>query len=61
MDDATITKMVDECKGSLVELTLIVIHREISAATGAMLNAPSVYSEMLDVINEVTQKYAPRA
>ena len=61
MDDTTITQMVDECKGSLIELTLIVIHREIPAATGAMCNAPSVYSEMLDVVNEVTQRYAPGA
>jgi hypothetical protein len=61
MDEATITKMVDECEGSLTKLTLEVIHREISAATGAMLNAPSVYLEMLDVVSEVTQKYAPGA
>lgn len=61
IDDATVTKMIEESEGSLAKLTLMVIHREIPAATGAMCNAPSVYLEMLDVVSEVTQKYAPGA
>lgn len=61
IDNATANKMVKDSKGRLAQLTNQVISLEIPAATGAMLNAPNVYLKMLEVVNEVTAKFAPRA
>jgi len=61
IDNATANKMVKESKGRLAELTNQVIILEIPAATGAMVNAPNVYLKMLEVVNEVTAKFAPGA
>ena len=61
IDNATAHKMVKDSKGRLSKLTYQVIIREIPAASGAMLNAPDVYAKMLEVIDEVTAKFAPGA
>jgi hypothetical protein len=61
IDDITANQMVKDSEGRLAKLTLHVIRREIPTATSAMLNAPDVYLEMLDVIEEVTAKFAPGA
>jgi len=61
IDYATANKMVRDSEGSLVKLTIQIIMREIPAATGAMYNAPDVYYEMLNVVQEATGKFAPGA
>jgi hypothetical protein len=61
LDNDALNRIVNECGGSLSRLTLAVIHREIRAATGAMYHAPSAYMEMVSVVHEVTQTYAPGA
>ena len=61
IDDATANRMVKNSKGRLPELTSQLISLEIPAVTGAMLNAPDVYLEMLEVVREVTAKFAPGA
>jgi hypothetical protein len=61
INDATANEIVKDCEGRLAHLTLKVIMHEIPAATGAMLNAPLVYFEMLNVIQEVTARFAPGA
>jgi len=38
-----------------------VIILEIPAATGAMVNAPSAYHQMLGVVQNVTVRFAPGA
>jgi hypothetical protein len=61
ISDATANKMVKDSEGCLAKMTLQVVMAEIPAATGAMLNAPQVYAKMVDVIEEVTAKFAPGA
>ena len=61
ISDATANKMVKDSEGCLAKMTLQVVKAEIPAATGAMLNAPQVYAKMVDVIEEVTAKFAPEA
>jgi hypothetical protein len=61
IDNATANKMVKDSKRRLAKLTNQVISLEIPAATGAMVNAPTVYLKMLEVVNEVTAKFAPGA
>lgn len=61
LDNATAAEMVRASEGRLAALTLQVIHLENPYARGAMINAPHVYAEMLDIIEEVTAKYAPGA
>lgn len=61
LDNATTGGMVRNSEGRLALLTLQVIHLENPAARGAMLNAPEVYAEMLDIVEEVTAKFAAGA
>ena len=59
LDETAVVRMIEESQGKLANLIVQVIHLEIPAATGAMINAPSVYLEMLDVVDEVVSRYAP--
>jgi len=61
IDNVTAHEMVKRSRRRLAKLTLEVIMLEIPAATGAMLNAPDVYYNMVDVVEEVTGKFAPGA
>lgn len=61
IDNDTADTMSKDSEGRLVQLTLQVIMRENPAATGAMMNAPDVYAEMLSVVQEVTARLAPGA
>jgi len=61
IDEASANEMVKDSKGRLAELTNQVIILEIPAATGAMVNAPNAYFLLLEVVNEVTAKFAPGA
>jgi len=61
IDNNTANRMVKDAKGCLAKLTLQVVMAEIPAATGAMFNAPQVYAEMVNVIEEVTARFAPGA
>lgn len=61
IDDSTAVRLIDECEGSLTQLVLIVIHSENSTADKAMANAPAVYLEMLKIVKDVVQEYAPGA
>ena len=61
IDDNTANRMVKDSDGHLSQLTLQIIMLEIPAATGAMMNAPQVYTDMIDVVMEVTSKFAPGA
>jgi hypothetical protein len=61
INNATASEIVRDCEGRLAHLTLKVIMHEIPAATGAMLNAPRVYLDMLNVVQEVTATFASGA
>lgn len=61
LEEAAAASMVEAAAGSLVELTRLVIHLENSRADTVMQNAPDVYDEMLDIIVQVTAKFAPSA
>ncbi len=61
IDEAIARRMVKDSKENLVQLTFEIIHREIPAASSALVNAPDVYNEMIDVVEEITAKFAPGA
>jgi hypothetical protein len=61
IDEDTVLGMIKRSKGKLANLTQEIVLLENSAAIGAMINAPDVFGEMLNVIIEVTERYAPGA
>ena len=61
IDDSLAAEMISVAQGSLATLTIQIIHLENPHAAGAQLRAPEVYAEMLDIVGEVTEEYAPGA
>jgi len=60
LSEETALGMIKRSEGRLEKLIQEIVFWEIfPKAVGAMMNAPEVYNEMLEVIREVTERYAP--
>jgi hypothetical protein len=56
-----ITEILDNSNESLANLTIQVVLLENPRAREAMVNAHSVYIQMIDIVETITKKYAPGA
>jgi len=58
LDEFEQEALIKETKNSLKNLILLIIHIENPYAEDAMINNPKLYENMLEVIDNVVNKYA---
>ncbi len=57
LSQAEIIEIANESEGNIKKIILFVVHRENPEAHNAYINFPDVYQNMIEIIDEVVNKY----